>query len=211
MIFHPTLRSFFCTVALGIALGFTATSAHAATVTVNVGKSGSLMFSPQTVSVAIGDTVKWVWKSDTHSVKEGVPGGSNPAFDSGILNTGATFEQVFSDPGTANYFCLPHGSCCGMIGTVMAVAGTPTPTPTPTGTPTATPTPSATPTPTPTAQSLNVSTRLDVQGGDSVLIGGFIITDDVPKKLLLRAIGPSLERAGNHQCPSRYHSRAARE
>ena len=235
MISFPTLRRFLCTAALGTALGFIAAPAEAATVTVNVGKSGSTMFSPPSVTINAGDTVNWVWKSDTHSVREGIPGDQTADFDSGILNNGATFQQVFSTPGTVNYFCLPHGSCCGMIGTVTVNAGTPTPTPTPTATPTPTPTPTGTPTPTPTstptptatptptgtppptptpsatptptptptpiAQSLNVSTRLDVQGGDSVLIGGFIITGDAPKKVLLRAIGPSLNGTVSNALP----------
>jgi hypothetical protein len=79
----------------------------------------------------------------------------------------------------------------------------PTPTPpttTPTATPTATPTPPPTPTPTPTAtpvaQALNLSTRMRVQTGDNVGIGGFIITGTAPKHLLLRAIGPSLTQVG---------------
>jgi hypothetical protein len=76
---------------------------------------------------------------------------------------------------------------------------TPTPTP-PVPTPTPTPTPIATPTPTPTpipaAQALNLSTRMRVQPGDSVGIGGFIITGGAPKHVLLRAIGPSLAQSG---------------
>src|SRR5205085_7027155 len=91
--------------------------------------------------------------------------------------------------------------------------GTPRPTPTPTPTPTATPTPTptATPAPTPTAtpaptpvptstpgfgKLLNISTRLRVLGGDNVLIGGFIITGSDPKKVIIRAIGPSLTASG---------------
>jgi hypothetical protein len=60
-----------------------------------------------------------------------------------------------------------------------------------------TPTPSLTPTPTPppAAESLNISTRLAVGTGDDVLIGGFIITGNAPKMVLLRAIGPSLANA----------------
>ena len=42
----------------------------------------------------------------------------------------------------------------------------------------------------------NVSTRLFVQTGDNVMIGGFIIAGDVPKKVILRAIGPSLATFG---------------
>lgn len=84
---------------------------------------------------------------------------------------------------------------------------TPTPTPTQTPIPTPTPTPSPgpdqTPTPTPTATPatpdfslLNVSTRVDVEGGDNVMIGGFIIAGTKPKQVVLRAIGPSLAKAG---------------
>jgi uncharacterized delta-60 repeat protein len=85
---------------------------------------------------------------------------------------------------------------------------TPTPTPTPPGTPTPTvtptmsPTPTSTPTPTPsptppgTAQAINLSTRMRVQTGDNVGIGGFIITGTAPKHVLLRAIGPSLTGFG---------------
>jgi hypothetical protein len=46
------------------------------------------------------------------------------------------------------------------------------------------------------ARQLNVSTRLPVLGGDNVLIGGFIITGTDPKKVIVRAIGPSLTAAG---------------
>jgi uncharacterized delta-60 repeat protein len=88
--------------------------------------------------------------------------------------------------------------------------GTPTPTPpipTPTATPTppiSTPTPSATPatpTPTPTPGATpttlgNISTRLRVETGENVLIGGFIVTGTQPKRVILRAIGPSLPVAG---------------
>jgi len=43
---------------------------------------------------------------------------------------------------------------------------------------------------------VNVSTRVYVQRGDDVLIGGLIITGDTPKRVVLRAIGPSLAGAG---------------
>jgi CSLREA domain-containing protein len=42
----------------------------------------------------------------------------------------------------------------------------------------------------------NISTRLRVETGDNVLIGGFIVTGTQPKKIILRAIGPSLPLAG---------------
>ena len=42
----------------------------------------------------------------------------------------------------------------------------------------------------------NISTRLRIGTNDDVLIGGFIITGTPSKKLILRAIGPSLVAAG---------------
>ena len=42
----------------------------------------------------------------------------------------------------------------------------------------------------------NISTRLAVQTGDNALIGGFIITGNTSKSVIIRAIGPSLPVAG---------------
>jgi hypothetical protein len=53
-------------------------------------------------------------------------------------------------------------------------------------------TPTPTPTPTPPIVLGNISTRLRVETGDNVLIGGFIVTGTQPKKIIVRAIGPSL-------------------
>ena len=96
-------------------------------------------------------------------------------------------------------------------------APTPTPSPTPTTTPTPTPTPTSSPTPTPSSSPTptpsssptptpgtlgNISTRLSVQTGDNVLIGGFIVTGTQSKRVLIRAIGPSLPIAGKLANPT---------
>jgi hypothetical protein len=57
-------------------------------------------------------------------------------------------------------------------------------------------TPTPTPGPGPASQAVNLSTRMLVQTGDNVGIGGFIITGSSPKHLLLRGIGPSLTGFG---------------
>jgi hypothetical protein len=46
------------------------------------------------------------------------------------------------------------------------------------------------------APALNISTRLRVETGDRVLIGGFIITGNAPKTVAIRGIGPSLAQFG---------------
>jgi hypothetical protein len=43
---------------------------------------------------------------------------------------------------------------------------------------------------------LNISTRLRVEAGENVAIGGFMLTGNSPKKVAIRGIGPSLQAAG---------------
>jgi hypothetical protein len=75
---------------------------------------------------------------------------------------------------------------------------TPSPTVQPaTPTPTSSTTPAATATPAVSLPSLgNISTRLRVELGSNALIGGFILTGTQPKKVIVRAIGPSLPIGG---------------
>ena len=154
-----------------------ASTAAAATFSVDVAPGGELVFSPAAVSIQVGDTVMWNWKVSGHSVTSGIPGTPDGRFDSGIRSSGSTFSQTFTEPGTFAFYCMPHGACCAMLGSVTVAAATPTPSPT-------------------AARPLNISTRLEVGTGDQVLIGGFIITGTGPKRVVLRAIGPSLAGSG---------------
>lgn len=61
--------------------------------------------------------------------------------------------------------------------------------------------PGPTPTPGPTTFG-NISTRVLAKTDDQVPIGGFIITGSQPKKVIVRAIGPSLPLAGALANPS---------
>ena len=49
---------------------------------------------------------------------------------------------------------------------------------------------------------VNLATRMRVQAGGNVLIGGFILTGSAPKKIIVRAIGPSLT-VNNQPLPGR--------
>lgn len=74
-----------------------------------------------------------------------------------------------------------------------------TTTPSATSSPSGTPLPSATPTPSATPANLillNISGRTFVQTGDKVGIGGFIVRGTGFKRVIARAIGPSLAVAG---------------
>jgi hypothetical protein len=102
----------------------------------------------------------------------------------------------------------PSATPTSTPGGTPTASSTPTPTPTATPTATSTPTPTSTPipsptptpplaTPTPTPGTLgNISTRLRVLTGDNVLIGGMIVTGTANKRVLLRAIGPTLTGFG---------------
>ena len=61
--------------------------------------------------------------------------------------------------------------------------------------PTPTPSPSASPPPI-SSRLVNISTRVQIGVGEDVLIGGFIIQGNQLKKIILRAIGPSLSADG---------------
>jgi subtilisin family serine protease len=82
------------------------------------------------------------------------------------------------------------------------VTPTATATATATVTPTATATATATPTATPPTLLGNISSRVQVQNGDSALIGGFIISGAQDKKVVIRALGPSLNLPGKLANPT---------
>jgi hypothetical protein len=100
------------------------------------------------------------------------------------LSSGTRYYFVVLAYNTAGEESLPSQE-------VSAIAGS---VPTPTPSPTASPTP--TPTPTPPQYILNLSTRVQVRSGDNVLIGGFIVTGDFHKSIVIRALGPSLSALG---------------
>ena len=89
-------------------------------------------------------------------------------------------------PGMYQFLAVYNGdtnnnsvaTTCGAASQTFVVNG---PSPSPTPTPTATP-----------AQALNISTRMRTELGDKAMIGGFIITGNASKSLVLRGIGPSL-------------------
>src|SRR5947207_542035 len=156
--------------------------ASGTTVTVTVG-NGGFFFTPSSVTIHPGDTVKWTWSSSGHSSTSGTPGHPTGIWDSGILNQGALFTHTFNSVGSFPYYCTPHGSF-GMVGTVTVASASPTPTATPP------------PSPTPGAVLGNISTRSFVQTGDNVMIGGFIVQGSGTKRVIIRAIGPELGQFG---------------
>jgi hypothetical protein len=143
-----------------------------------------------TSNLSLGDhTITAIYQSDTLSA----------------LSSNSITQSVGVPPPTP----MPTATATATPTATATATATPTSTPTATATPTATSTPAAsttptaTPTPTPTAtaagtpsQPINLSTRMRVETGDNVGIGGFIISGATPKHVLIRAIGPSLTQSG---------------
>jgi plastocyanin len=98
-------------------------------------------FDPANITVEPGTTVTWVQSGKNPHTTTSYDG----LWDSGMIEggSGGTFSFTFEEPGTFDYFCIPHESL-GMIGSVTVTGSTASPTATATGTATATASPTAT-------------------------------------------------------------------
>lgn len=71
-------------------------------------------YNPDPISIKAGDAVHWIWKALDHSTTS-----DTGIWDSGVHNTGFTFDHTFNSVGTFGYHCSQHGSPgAGMHGTV---------------------------------------------------------------------------------------------
>jgi hypothetical protein len=108
-----------------------------------------------------------------------------------------TAEQVITVKPTPSPSPTPTPTPGGTPSPTGTPTGSATPTPTPSATPTASPTPTATPSPTPVnVQLLNISGRVFAQTNDKVGIAGFIISGTGTKRIMARALGPSMKVGG---------------
>lgn len=84
-----------------------------------------MRFSPDTLTIRVGDTVRWVWQDDGHTVTSGARAadglfcsprdascGSAPT-----SSAGDTYDHTFTTPGAYPYFCRPHREM--MTGTIV--------------------------------------------------------------------------------------------
>ena len=58
-------------------------SSRADTIQVQVGAGGA-KFTPQSVTINVGDTVEWTWAGNNHSTTSGTPGNPDGLWDSGV-------------------------------------------------------------------------------------------------------------------------------
>jgi PKD repeat protein len=102
-------------------------SAANGTVTVSNDRFTDSASGNGTSTIAVGDSITWVWAAGSHSSTSGTcAGGCTPdgLWDSGIKSSGQ-FVRTFATAGTFNYFCLVHGSM--MQGKVIVQATTAVP------------------------------------------------------------------------------------
>jgi plastocyanin len=71
----------------------------------------NMAFSPATLTVTVGTTVKWTNKDGiTHTVTS-----DSGIFDSGNVNASGTFSYMFMTAGTYSYHCKIHSSMIAKI------------------------------------------------------------------------------------------------
>ena len=77
-------------------------------------------FAPANITVEPGTTVTWVQSGNNPHTTTSYDG----LWDSGIIQggSGGSFSFTFNEPGTYEYFCMPHENQ-GMVGTVTVTGG----------------------------------------------------------------------------------------
>jgi len=74
----------------------------------------NFVFSPATITVAVGTTVTWTNRDDVpHTVTSDEK--ENKPFASKALDTDDTFSYKFTKPGTYGYFCAVHPMMVGKV------------------------------------------------------------------------------------------------
>ena len=71
-----------------------------------------LAFSPDTLTISVGDTVTW---TNSDSVKHLVASSGIGGIASSTLNPGASYSKTFTKAGTYAYHCEIHPSMKGTI------------------------------------------------------------------------------------------------
>jgi len=81
--------------------------------------AGGTSFSPNSVSAKVGDTIKFVWSSGTHTTTStSVPTGA-ATWDSPLTSSNTSFIYIITVAGTYNFKCTIHASM-GMTGSFTA-------------------------------------------------------------------------------------------
>ncbi len=82
-------------------------------------------FEPSTLTAEVGDEIKWVWESGTHTTSSlDIPSGAG-SWSEDMESTSTEFTYTVTKEGTYNYQCNPHSTTMKASITVVK-KGTPT-------------------------------------------------------------------------------------
>ena len=168
------------------------------TSTVPVFDNGS--YDSATYTPTAAGTYRWIASYSGDANNNNVSGACNDPNENVTVSPAATATPT--PTATATPTATPTPQPSATVTPVPTATATPSASPTATATPspsataTASPSPSASPTPAPPAQAQNLSTRLAVGTGENQGIAGLIIRGSGSKKVIIRAIGPTLAQEG---------------
>lgn len=115
---RPDRRQFFglLATAAGASAVFTGTTAAQDSPVISMGNT---YFDPIGLHIEQGTTVRFEIEAGSHSAtayEDRIPTEAS-LFDSGVISEGG-FEHSFDEPGTYDYYCIPHESM-GMVGRIV--------------------------------------------------------------------------------------------
>ena len=112
--------------ALLAVLAVLALSAAPGSATLHTINQVGLTFSPDSINVAVGDTVQWVHSGGTHTVTNGegaADANAGTIFDAPLSAASPLFTHVFGSSGRVPFFCRPH-EIVNMKGVIIVEAAT---------------------------------------------------------------------------------------
>ena len=106
-----------------VALGFLLAAIPAVAAQIGVSMV-DFAFSPESVNISPGDTVKWTNNgSFAHTSTSGMNGVPDGRWNSGDVSPGGNYSRTFDSSGAFHYFCMHH-YFDGMTGVVVVGSGT---------------------------------------------------------------------------------------
>ncbi|MCX6282117.1 MAG: BACON domain-containing carbohydrate-binding protein [Bacteroidetes bacterium] len=94
-------------------------AATEASATVHQVQVGNYFFNPASMNITVGDTVKWIWVSGTHTTTStSIPAGA-ASWDQPITSSNTTYSYTVTNAGTYSYKCTPHAAM-GMVASFVA-------------------------------------------------------------------------------------------
>jgi plastocyanin len=100
-----------CVIKLAVADGYAASPSPAPAASPSLVTIKDFGFSPSTVKIHVGDTVRW---KNNDSVSHTATSTSK-GFDSGNLDNGQSFSFTFTKSGSYSYVCSYHPSMTGIV------------------------------------------------------------------------------------------------